>query len=100
MSSTDVEDPLPTPQDLPLKSSARYGTDAARVLGDAWDPVARVVRVAGLRDVSQTPEGQLFLESKPLGVPIVGVYQDEETYWVVAKDDQDRIIFPRADLVW
>lgn len=95
---------LPRLQDLPIKRSVRYNTDAARVLGDAWDPVARTVRVAGLTDVSQSPESQLFLERKPLGVRIVGVYRGEyrgeETYWVLAKDDDDRIVFPRSDLVW
>lgn len=100
MSSSEVEAALPTLQDLPIKHSPRYGTDEARVLGDAWDPVARAVRVAGLRDVSDSPEGRLFLENKPLGVPITGVYQDDQNFWIVAKDDQDRIVFPRKNLIW
>lgn len=100
MSNAEVDTPLPTLQDLPIKTSVRYNTDQARVLGDAWDPVARAVRVAGLTDISSSPEGLLFLESKPLGVPIVGVYQGEDGYWIVAKDDQDRIVFPRRQLCW
>lgn len=91
---------LPKLQDLPIKRSVRYNTDAARVLGDAWDPVARTVRVAGLTDISTSPEAQLFLDSKPLGVPIVGVYEGEGGYWIAAKDDHDRIIFPRRHLAW
>lgn len=100
MSEADADATLPTLQDLPTKESVRYNTARARVLGDAWDPVARTVRVAGLTDVSRTPEAQLFLDTKPLGVPVVGVYRDEEGYWILAKDDQDRILFPRRNLSW
>lgn len=101
MSDADADATLPTLQDLPLKESARYNTAKARVLGEAWDPATRTVRVAGLTDVSRTPEAQLFLDTKPLGVPVVGVYRgDDEGYWILAKDDQDRILFPRRNLVW
>ena len=100
MSTAEADPPLPTLDDLPIKRSVRYNTDHARVLGDAWDPVAHVARVAGLTDISSSPEGLLFLENKPLGVPIVGVYQGDDTYWIAAKDDQDRIVFPKRDLLW
>ena len=100
MSQAEADPILPTLQDLPTKESVRYNTAEARVLGDAWDPVARAVRVSGLTDISHSPEALLFLESKPLGVPIVGVYQGDDTYWILAKDDQDRIVFPRRNLLW
>lgn len=96
----EAETPLPTLHDLPLKDSVRYATNEARVLGSAWDPVARTARVAGLTDISSSPEALLFLESKPLGVPVVGVFEGEGCYWIAAKDDQDRILFPRRHLVW
>lgn len=97
---SEAETPLAKLQDLPCKHSVRYATSEARVLGSAWDPVARVVRVEGLTDISKTLEAQHFLDTKPLGVPIVGVYEGEGGYWIVAKDDQDRILFPRRHLVW
>ncbi len=100
MSQAEADPILPTLQDLPTKESVRYNTAEARVLGDAWDPVARAVRVSGLTDISHSPEAVLFLEGKPLGVPIVGVYQGDDSYWILAKDDQDRIVFPRHDLLW
>ena len=100
MSQAEAATHLPTLQDLPTKESVRYNTAEARVLGNAWDPQSRAVRVAGLTDISQSPEAKLFLESKPLGVPIVGVYQGDDGYWVLAKDDQDRIVFPRRNLLW
>ncbi|MBK9752326.1 MAG: hypothetical protein IPO88_02260 [Nannocystis sp.] len=97
---SEAATPLPKLQDLPRKHSARYATDEARVLGEAWDPVSRTARVDGLTDISRSPEAQLFLDSKPLGVPIVGVYEGEGGYWIAAKDDHDRIVFPRRNLAW
>jgi hypothetical protein len=97
---SEAETPLPKLHDLPCKHSVRYATHEARVLGDAWDPVSRTARVAGLTDISTSPEAQLFLDSKPLGVPIVGVYEGEGSYWIAAKDDHDRILFPRRHLAW
>lgn len=97
---SEAETPLPKLHDLPSKHSVRYATSEARVLGPAWDPVARTARVAGLTDISSSPEAQLFLETKPLGVPIVGVFEGEGGYWIAAKDDSDRILFPRRHLVW
>ena len=69
----DCDVSLPSLDDLPQRFSARYNTHEARVLGAAWGPQARVVRVAGLEDISREPEAKLFLDSKPLGVPVVGV---------------------------
>ena len=96
----DCDVPLPSLDDLPQRFSARYDTHEARVLGDAWDATARVVRLAGVEDISHEPEAKLFLDTKPLGVPVVGVCRVAGRYWIVAKDDGDRIIFPRAHLHW